>query len=102
MPASGGFEVDPSGLVEVSGTAHEQAERVRGYVKAMRAPQCPSQDLLGEYGGVDTAFGSFLNAWVEEFELTAGALDESSVKLAESAEAYSRIDKVRAEGFTPR
>jgi hypothetical protein len=45
-------------LPEVSGKAHEQAEQVRGYVKSMRMLVCPSQDVLGEYGGVDTAYGS--------------------------------------------
>jgi uncharacterized protein YukE len=94
MPASGGFTVDPKALAEVAGTAHEQAERVRGYVRSMRAPQCPSAELLGEYGGVDAAFGRFLNAWAEEFELTANALDESGVKLAESAKAYTHTDKL--------
>lgn len=102
MTVGGAFEVDPQGLLEVSGKVHEQAEQVRGYVKSMRMLVCPSQDVLGEYGGVDTAYASFLNAWCEEFELTASALDESSVKLKESAEAYARTDKVHADGMTPR
>lgn len=102
MAGGGGFEVDAKGLVEVTGTVHDQAERVRGYVKAMRGPQCPSQDLLGEYGGVDTAYASFLNAWAEEFDLTAGALDESGVKLQESAASYTRTDKMHADGMRPR
>lgn len=102
MAGGGGFEVDPKGLVEVAGTVHDQAERVRGYVKAMRGPQCPSQDLLGEYGGVDAAYASFLNAWVEEFDLTAAALDESSVKLKETAASYTSTDRAHADVLRPR
>jgi hypothetical protein len=102
MTVGGAFEVDPQALLGVSSTAHEQAEQVRGYVKSMRMLTCPSPDVLGEYGGVDTAYGSFLNAWCEEFELTAAALDESSVKLKESAQAYARTDKVHADGMAPR
>jgi hypothetical protein len=102
MTVGGAFEVDPQALLGVSGTAHEQAERVRGFVKSMRMLTCPSQDVLGEYGGVDTAYGNFLNAWCEEFELTAAALDESSVKLKESAEAYALTDKMHADVLQPR
>jgi uncharacterized protein YukE len=99
MSAPGGFQVEADGLVEIAGTAHEQAERVRGYVRRMRGLRCPSADLLGEYGGVDAAYGSFLNSWAEEFELTAAALDESGVKLEESAAAYTRTDRAHADDF---
>jgi hypothetical protein len=102
MASGGGFEVDAQGLHEVAGTAHDQATRVRGYVKQLRGLPCPAQDLLGEYGGVDAAYASFLNAWAEEFGLTADALDESGVQLRESAVSYTRTDEVHAEGLRPR
>lgn len=99
MTSAPGFQVEPPSLIEISGTAHDQAERVRGYVKDMRGLQCPSPDLLGEYGGVDAAYGRFLNAWAEEFGLTADALDECGVKLEESAGGYVKIDKAHGEVF---
>lgn len=99
---AGGFEVDPNGLVEVAGTVADQVERVRGYVKRLRGTPGPSADLLGEYAGVDAAYGRFLDAWVEEFELTSAALAESAGRLRDSAEAYVRTDEGRFGAAQPR
>ena len=61
MTAAGGFEVDANGLPEISGTGPEQAEKVSGYLRALPRP---ARELLGEYGALDTAYASFLNAWL--------------------------------------
>ncbi len=99
MTADTGYRVDPTALATHAGTAQDQAVRVADYPKRMRMLTCPGEDLLGEHGGVAAAYGSFLNAWVEEFGLTSQALAEASTKLETSATQYGTQDELHAGEF---
>ncbi|MPZ81947.1 MAG: hypothetical protein GEV28_16760 [Actinophytocola sp.] len=99
MTVDTGYQVNTAGLGTHAGTVHDQSVRVAAYPKAMRQLQCPSENLLGEHADVAAAYGSFLNAWVEEFELTSKALEETGVKLDASAEQYDRLDRLHAGDF---
>jgi hypothetical protein len=99
MTVDTGYEVSTAGLHTHAGTAHDQATRVGAYPGQLRVLTCPSEDLLGEHADVAAAYGSFLNAWVEEFELTARALDDTGTKLAASATQYGEQDRLHAGEF---
>ena len=99
MTVDTGYEVATTGLQTHAGTANDQAVRVADYPKRMRMLTCPSEDLLGEHADVAGAYGSFLNAWVEELELTSQALAETSTKLAASADQYGTQDELHADQF---
>ncbi|RZS30560.1 hypothetical protein EV193_11681 [Herbihabitans rhizosphaerae] len=94
-----GFEIDKKGLDGLADDVHEDAGRVRGYVKTMRGMQCPSQELLGEYGDVAGAYGKFLEAWTSELTVTAGAMDEVEVGFRKSAGTYKAIDTHHADNY---
>lgn len=99
MTAPPGYQVDTTGLGSQADTAEALCARVAKFPATMRQLQCPSEDLLGSQGGVAGAYGSFLNAWVEEFQLTAKALDELSVKIAASGEQYHELEEHHAGAF---
>jgi hypothetical protein len=99
MTADTGYQVDTAALRTHAGTAQEQAVRVAGYPKQLRMLTCPSADLVGEHADIAGAYGSFLGAWVEEYELTAQALAETSTKLDTSATQYGTQDRLHADGF---
>ena len=99
MTADIGYQVDTTALHAHAGTAQDQAVRVAEYPKRMRMLTCPGEDLLGEHADVAAAYGSFLDAWVEEFELTAQALAQTSTKLDASATQYGTQDGLHAGAY---
>ncbi len=99
MTADTGYQVDTAALGARAGTAQDQAGHVADYPKRMRMLTCPGEDLLGEHADVAAAYASFLNAWVEEYELTSRALAETSAKLDTSATQYGTQDGSHAGGF---
>lgn len=99
MTADIGYQVDPAALRTHAGTAHDESVRVAAFSKRMRMLTCPSADLLGEHADIAAAYGGFLAAWVEEFELTSQALAETSTKLAASADQYGTQDSLHAGAF---
>jgi hypothetical protein len=99
MTADTGYQVDTTALHGHAGTAQEQAVRVAGYPRQLRMLTCPGEDLLGEHADIAAAYGGFLNAWVEEYELTSQALAETSSKLDTSATQYGTQDRLHAGAF---
>lgn len=99
MTADIGYQVDTTALHTHAGTAQDQAVRVADYPKRMRMLTCPGEDLLGEHADIAAAYGSFLGAWVEEYELTSQALAETSTKLDASATQYGTQDQLHAGAY---
>jgi hypothetical protein len=94
-----GYQVSTTALSGHAETAHDQSVQVAVYPKQLRGLRCPSEDLLGDHADVAGAYASFLNAWVEEFDLTSAALEETSGKLAVSAQQYEGLDRDHAGDF---
>ncbi|HEY7593492.1 MAG TPA: hypothetical protein VH969_10090 [Actinophytocola sp.] len=99
MTVDTGYQVDPTALHKYAGTAQDEAARIAGYPTRMRMLTCPSADVLGEHADIAAAYGGFLNAWVEEYELTSQALAETSTKLDASATQYGTQDRLHADSF---
>ncbi|MFE3191744.1 hypothetical protein ACFXHA_22230 [Nocardia sp. NPDC059240] len=55
-----------------------------------------SEDVLGEAAG---AYGTFLEAWADEFSLNADALDEIGTKFGAAADAYTQHEVYWSQKF---
>jgi hypothetical protein len=89
ISAADGVSADLAGLQQLVAAVRDRTDDLRKIVRGLQTLPPPDEHSFDRASG---AYQAFLESWIDELRINAGALDELGCRFAAAADAYQQTD----------